>query len=145
MSQNSPLVLVGFYQNLHHHAAKAMFSIIMSSVFRTKNLQDTGIDKVFFLEKSRRKMYTIYSAVQRQQRKSDVMTSFGLAACSAVYYQVPHCRFLINKSPTLYFGQFQNVNNMFSVQSPDKTQQIVHLSSRLRTATNAGHEWPSIV
>jgi hypothetical protein len=28
----------------------------------------------------------IFSAVQRQQRKSDVMTSFGLTACSAVYY-----------------------------------------------------------
>jgi hypothetical protein len=67
----------------------------MSSVFRTKNMQDTGIDNVFFLEKSCRKMYTIYSAVQRQQRKSDVMTSFGLIACSAVYYQVPNCRFLI--------------------------------------------------
>jgi hypothetical protein len=67
----------------------------MSSVFRTKNLQDTGIDNVFFLEKSCRKMYTIFSAVQRQQRKSDVMTSFGLAATSAVYYQVPQCRFLI--------------------------------------------------
>jgi hypothetical protein len=37
-----------------------------------KYLQDTGID--------------IFSAVQRQQRKSDVMTSFGLTACSAVYY-----------------------------------------------------------
>jgi hypothetical protein len=36
-------------------------------------------------------MYTIFSAVQRQQRKSDVMTYFGLTACSAVYYQVPHC------------------------------------------------------
>jgi hypothetical protein len=41
-------------------------------------------------------MYTIFSAVQRQQRKSDVMTSFGLTACSAIYYQVPHCRFLID-------------------------------------------------
>jgi hypothetical protein len=61
----------------------------MSSVFRTKNLQDTaGIDNAFFLEKSCRKMYAIFSAVQRQQRKSDVMTSFGLAACSAVYYPV---------------------------------------------------------
>jgi hypothetical protein len=48
-----------------------------------KNLQDTGIDNVFFLEKSCRKMYTIFSTVQRQQRKSDVMTSFGL---TAVYY-----------------------------------------------------------
>jgi hypothetical protein len=28
--------------------------------------------------------------VQRQQRKSNVMTSFGLTACSAAYYQVPH-------------------------------------------------------
>jgi hypothetical protein len=65
----------------------------MSSVFRTKNLQDTGIDNVFILEKSCRKMYTIFSAVQRQQRNSDVMTSFGRTA----YYQVPHfphCRVL---------------------------------------------------
>jgi hypothetical protein len=67
----------------------------MSSVFRAKNLQDTGIDNVFFFEKSCRKMYTMFSAVQRQQRKSDVMTSFSLTACSAVYYQDPHCRFLI--------------------------------------------------
>jgi hypothetical protein len=51
-----------------------------------KNLQDTGIDNVFFLEISCRKMYTIFSAVQRQQRKSDVMTYFGLTAFSAVYY-----------------------------------------------------------
>jgi hypothetical protein len=69
----------------------------MSSVFRTKNLQDAGIDNVLFLEKSCRKMNTIFSAVQRQQRKSDVITSFGLTACSAVYYQVPHCRFLIDR------------------------------------------------
>jgi hypothetical protein len=41
------------------------------------------------------KMYTIFSAVQRQQRKSNAMTSFGLTACSDVYYQVSHCRFLI--------------------------------------------------
>jgi hypothetical protein len=44
---------------------------------RMKNLQDAGIDNVFFL-----------SAVLHQQRKSDVMTYFGLTACSAVYYQV---------------------------------------------------------
>jgi hypothetical protein len=37
-------------------------------------------------------MYTIFSAVLRQQRKSDVMTSFGLTAHSAVYYQAgSHC------------------------------------------------------
>jgi hypothetical protein len=56
---------------------------------RMKNRQDAGIDNVFFLEKSCRKMYTIFSAVQHQQRKSDVMTSFGLTACSAdlpIYY-----------------------------------------------------------
>jgi hypothetical protein len=41
----------------------------------------------FLLDKSCRKMYTIFSAVLRQQRKSDVITSFGLTACSAVYYQ----------------------------------------------------------
>jgi hypothetical protein len=53
---------------------------------RMKNLQDAGKDNVFFLKKSCRKMYTIFSAVQRQRRISDVMTSFGLAAYSAVYY-----------------------------------------------------------
>jgi hypothetical protein len=51
-----------------------------------KYMQDTGIDNVFLLEKYRRKMYKIFSAVQRQQRKSDVNTSFSLTACSAVYY-----------------------------------------------------------
>jgi hypothetical protein len=102
MSQKNPLVLIGFYQNLHH-APKAKFSICQS-VFRTKNLQDAGIDNVFFLEKSCRKMYTIFSAVQRQQRKSDVMTSFVLTACSAVYYQVTHW---IVKGPKLV--AFQNL------------------------------------
>jgi hypothetical protein len=64
--------------------------------FSYEKSADAGIDNVFFLEESCRKMYTIFSAVQRQQRKSDVMTSLGLTACSAVYYQVPHCRFLIH-------------------------------------------------
>jgi hypothetical protein len=32
-------------------------------------------------------MYTIVSAVLRQQKESDVMTSFGLSARSAVYYE----------------------------------------------------------
>jgi hypothetical protein len=32
-------------------------------------------------------MYTIFSAVLRQQRKSDVMTSFGHSARSAVYHK----------------------------------------------------------
>jgi hypothetical protein len=51
-----------------------------------KKLQDAGIDNVFSLKKSCRKIHTIFFAVQRQQRKSDVMTYFGLTACSAVYY-----------------------------------------------------------
>jgi hypothetical protein len=40
----------------------------------------------FLFDKSCRKMYTIFSAVLRQQRKSDVMTSFGQSARSTVYY-----------------------------------------------------------
>jgi hypothetical protein len=84
MSQNNPLVLVGFYQNLPSCTKSRVLKI--SSVFRMKNRQNTGIDNVFFLKKSCAKMYTIFSAVQRQQRKSYVMTSFGLTACSAVYY-----------------------------------------------------------
>jgi hypothetical protein len=64
------------------------------------HLQDTVIDNVFFLEKSCTKMYAIFSAVQRQQRKSDVMTYFGLAACSAVYYHV----FLIECKDSWYLG-----------------------------------------
>jgi hypothetical protein len=62
---------------------------------RMKKLQDTGIhgiDNVFFLEKSCRKMYMIVFAVQCQQRKSDVMMSFGLTAPAApsIITQVPH-------------------------------------------------------
>jgi hypothetical protein len=54
MSQNNQLVLVGFYQCIKSKVLN------MSSVFHTKNLQDTGIDNVLFLEKScRKKMYTI--------------------------------------------------------------------------------------
>jgi hypothetical protein len=34
-----------------------------------------------------RKMYTIFSAVLRQQRESDVMRYFGHSARSAIYYQ----------------------------------------------------------
>jgi hypothetical protein len=41
----------------------------------------------FILDKSCRKMYTIFSAVQRKQRKSDVMTCFGHFARSAIYYR----------------------------------------------------------
>jgi hypothetical protein len=54
--------------------------------FSYENLQDADTDNVFFLEKSCRKMYTIFSAVQRQQRKSDVMTAFGLTACQLRHF-----------------------------------------------------------
>jgi hypothetical protein len=42
--------------------------------FRMKNLQDGRYRQCFLLDKSCRKMYTIFSPVLRQQRKSDVMT-----------------------------------------------------------------------
>jgi hypothetical protein len=32
MSQNNPLVLVGFYQNLYHHASKAKFEGIWQMI-----------------------------------------------------------------------------------------------------------------
>jgi hypothetical protein len=41
----------------------------------------------FLWDNSCRKMYTIFSAMLRQQRKSDVMTSFSLTTRSAVYYK----------------------------------------------------------
>jgi hypothetical protein len=66
--------LVGFYQNLYHHASNAKFST-SHRFLRVKNLQDAGIDNVFFWINPCRKMYTIISAVLRQQRKSDVFWS----------------------------------------------------------------------
>jgi hypothetical protein len=39
----------------------------------------------FLLDKSCRKMHTIFSAVLRQLRKSDVMTSIGHSARNSVY------------------------------------------------------------
>jgi hypothetical protein len=42
-------------------------------------------------------MYTIFSAVLRQQRKSDVMTYFGHSARSAVYYKVYVSHYLERK------------------------------------------------
>jgi hypothetical protein len=83
MSQNNPLVLVDFIKTyaIMHQKQSSQYVI------------------GFSYEKSARRRYRqcflFFSAVQRQQRKSDVMTSFGLTACSAVYYQVPHCMFLI--------------------------------------------------
>jgi hypothetical protein len=57
-----------------------------------KNLQDARIDNVLFWINPVEK-----SAVLCQQRKSDVLTSFGLAACSAIYYKagspLPFCLF----------------------------------------------------
>jgi hypothetical protein len=49
--------------------------------------QSLDISSVF--DKSGRKMYTIFSAVLhvREQRESDVMTSFGHSGRSAVYYK----------------------------------------------------------
>jgi hypothetical protein len=51
-----------------------------------KNMQDAGTDNVFFWINPVENAYDL-SVVQCQQRKSDVMTSFGHTARSAVYYQ----------------------------------------------------------
>jgi hypothetical protein len=96
------------------------------SVFRVKNLQDTGIDNVFSWENPSRKMYTIFSAVQRQQSKSDVMTYFGLTACSAVYYQVV---LLFLKS----FHVWVSYINKFKFSQVSKYLQSLKGQSRLCT------------
>jgi hypothetical protein len=51
-----------------------------------KKLQGAGVDNAF-LWINPVEMYTIFSAVLRQQGKSDVMTYFGHSARSAVYYK----------------------------------------------------------
>jgi hypothetical protein len=58
-----------------------------SSVFSYEKSAGRRYRQCCILYESCRKMYTIFSAVLRQQRKSDVMTSFGHSARSAVYYQ----------------------------------------------------------
>jgi hypothetical protein len=60
-----------------------------------------------------RKMYTIFSAVHRQQRKSDVMAYFGLTACSAVYY---HAGSSLYYRPTVsrhYYGRHCVQNHLW--------------------------------
>jgi hypothetical protein len=54
------------------------------------------------------------------------VTSFGLTACSAVYYQVPHCRFLINYSHSIHILLFlgsEDQGNIF-MGSKDKVCQV---------------------
>jgi hypothetical protein len=76
LSQNIPLVLV------YHHASNKL-----SISHRMKNQQDAGYRQCFVLDKSCRKMYTIFSVLLYQQRKSVVMASFGHTGRSAVYYK----------------------------------------------------------
>jgi hypothetical protein len=52
-----------------------------------KNLQDAGIDNVFFVINPAENMYTIFSAVLHRQSKSDVMMYCGIYARSAIYYE----------------------------------------------------------
>jgi hypothetical protein len=78
---------------------------------RMKKLQDAGIDDVFFLKKSCRNMYTIFSAVQRQQRKSDVMTYFGVTACSAVYYHAGSSLVEVAVKTTSAIARTSNINS----------------------------------
>jgi hypothetical protein len=72
----------------YHHAMSCINRNVLdiSSVFPMKNMQDAGIDNVFSW-RNPIQMYTIFSAVLRQQRKSDVMTSFSHSDRSAVYYE----------------------------------------------------------
>jgi hypothetical protein len=53
----------------------------------SETVLDGNYRQCFLLDKSCRKMYPIFSAVLRQQRKSDVMTYFGHTARSAIYYK----------------------------------------------------------
>jgi hypothetical protein len=95
MSQNNPLVLFGFYQNLTIMHQKQSSQYVIG--FSYKKSAGHRYRQICFLfgKILWKNAHDLFRAVQRQQRKSDVMTSFDLAACSAVYYQVSHCRFLI--------------------------------------------------
>jgi hypothetical protein len=71
---------------LYHHASAAKFSI-SHSVFLYEKSAGRQYRQCFLLDKSCRKMHTIFSAVLRQQRKCDVMTYFGHYARSAIYHK----------------------------------------------------------
>jgi hypothetical protein len=59
----------------------------------------------FHLDKSSRKMYTVYFVVLRQPRKSDVMMSFGhYSVRSAVYYKARSPLSIITHFRTLLFS-----------------------------------------
>jgi hypothetical protein len=60
------------------------------SFFGMKNLQDAGMDNVFFWMNPVARMYTMFFAVLRRQRKSDFMTSFGLSADTASIMKQVH-------------------------------------------------------
>jgi hypothetical protein len=94
-----------------------------------------SIDNVFFLEKSRRKMYTIFSAVQRQHRKSDVMTYFGLTACSAVYYHAGSS-LTVNlnvKRPDPLPRSWIRCTNIWSFFCPVQSIQAVYIKAIARS------------
>jgi hypothetical protein len=73
LSQNNPLVLIGFYQNLYHHEPNAKFSI--SHRFFEWKICRMPVRQCFLVDKSWRKMHTSFYAGLRQQRKSDVFWS----------------------------------------------------------------------
>jgi hypothetical protein len=68
----NPLVLVGCYPSLYHHASNAKSRYLIG--FSYEKSTGRRYRQCFILDKSCRKMYTIFSAVLRQQRRSDVMT-----------------------------------------------------------------------
>jgi hypothetical protein len=60
----------------------------MFSISHRFYVQGASIDNVFFwINPVEKYVYTIVSAVKRQQRKSDVMTSIGHSAQNAVCYK----------------------------------------------------------
>jgi hypothetical protein len=73
--------------------------------------------------------------VQRQQRKTDAMTSFGLAACSAVYYQVPHCRFLIKPSASGLCWYIKTLESRAKITSNAKGFDVIVIVTHSMVST----------
>jgi hypothetical protein len=72
------------------------------------------LDNRFFwinLDKFCRKMYTIFSTVLRQQRKSDAMMSFGHSARSASYYEAGSPFWGIHNKRAKFIYEFTAINS----------------------------------
>jgi hypothetical protein len=111
LSQNNPC----FGRILSKHIPSCIKRKIpdISSVFRMKSA-GRRYRQCFLLDKSCRKIYTIFSVVLRQQRKSDVMTSLGHSAHSTVYYKAasPLSMRLLQCVHRLFPGHMENGKEM---------------------------------